>query len=107
MEVFLLGPLLFVIFINNMFSCVSEGTNIALYADDTKIWREMSWFEDHAILQKDIDNLFLWSINNRMRFNPSKCKALAVTRRVNVLDNLPFNVFFMCLRYYSRPQGVA
>ena len=34
----ILGPLLFVLFINDMFACVSEGTNIALYADDTKIW---------------------------------------------------------------------
>ena len=33
----ILGPLLFVIFINDMFNCISEGTNIALYADDTKI----------------------------------------------------------------------
>ena len=29
------GPLLFVIFINEMFSCITEGTKIALYADDT------------------------------------------------------------------------
>ena len=35
----ILGPLLFVIFINDMFKCTSKGTNIALYADDTKIWR--------------------------------------------------------------------
>ena len=28
----ILGLLLFVIFINDMFSCIKEGTNIALYA---------------------------------------------------------------------------
>ena len=33
----ILGPLFFVLFINDMTACVSEGTNIALYADDTDL----------------------------------------------------------------------
>ena len=28
-----------------------------------------------------------------MKFHPSKCKALSVSRQRNVLDNLPFNIF--------------
>ena len=88
----ILGPLLFVLFINDMFSCVTENTSIALYADDTKIWREIRCYNDHLILQNDIDNLFQWSINNKMRFHPAKCKVLSVTLQRNVLDNLPFNV---------------
>ena len=90
----ILGPLLFVLFINDMFSCVSEGTNIALYADDTKIWREIKGFSDHYIIQNDINRLYDWSIRNRMVFHPKKCKALSVTLQRNVLDNLPFNIFF-------------
>ena len=35
----ILGPLLFVFFINDIYEQVSPGTNIALYEDDTKIWR--------------------------------------------------------------------
>ena len=77
-----------------MFSCVSKGTKIALYADDTKIWRQINCYEDHFILQSDIDQLFTWSIKNKMTFHPSKCKALSVTMHRNVLDNLPFNIFW-------------
>ena len=51
----ILGPLLFVLFINYMQSRISPGTKIALYADDTKIWRHILTPNDHKILQKDID----------------------------------------------------
>ena len=89
----ILGPLLFVLFINDMFSCISEGTEIALYADDTKIWRDICSYNDHFILQNDINNLYKWSIENRMTFHPKKCKVLSVTLQRNVLDYLPFNTF--------------
>ena len=89
----ILGPLLFVLFINDMFTCVSKETNMALYADDTKIWREIVISEDHFILQNDIDNLYKWSVDNTMNFHPSKCKALSLTNQRNVLHNLPFTIF--------------
>ena len=89
----ILGPLLFVLFINDMFSCISEGTDIALYADDTKIWRVIHYSEDHFILQGDIDRLYTWASSNQMKFHPSKCKALSVTYQRNILHNLPFTIF--------------
>ena len=89
----ILGPLLFVLFINDMFKCVSKETNIALYADDTKIWRDIEYSSDHFALQNDINNLFNWSIENKMSFHPSKCKALSVTYQRNILHNLPCTIF--------------
>ena len=60
----ILGPLLIVLFINSMQNRVSPGTQIALYADDTKIWRRIVTPNDHKILQNDINALFQWSIEN-------------------------------------------
>ena len=34
----ILGPLLFVLFINDIYENIDKDTNIALFADDTKIW---------------------------------------------------------------------
>ena len=74
----ILGPLLFVIFINDMFDCVSDGTNIALYADDTKIWRQITSLNEQYILQNDIDALVQWSKVNKMNFHPDKCKVVPI-----------------------------
>lgn len=96
----ILGPLFFVLFINDMFSCVSEGTNIMLYADDTKIWRRIALWEDHLILQHDINMLHEWSMLNKMTFHPLKCKVLSIdanSRSENLWSTLPFTVFFYYL----------
>ena len=75
-----------------MFDCISKGTNITLNADDTKIWRVINYSEDHFALQNDINKVFEWSINNDMRFHPSKCEALSVTNDRNILHNLPCTI---------------
>ena len=38
--------------------------------------------------------MFEWSIKNIMKFHPSKCKVLSVTMNKNILDLLPFNIFW-------------
>ena len=92
----ILGPLLFVLFINDMHKAVSIDTSIALYADDTKIWREITCENDQSILQQDIDSLYIWSIENKMKFHPNKCKVLAVTNK-RLTYHLPFYEFVYML----------
>ena len=68
----ILGPLLFVLFINDIHTKISENTQIILYADDTKIWRHILAPIDHEILQRDIDSLNAWATLNKMKFHPEK-----------------------------------
>ena len=98
----ILGPLFFVIFINDMFEHVSDGTDIALYADDTKIWRKIISWSDHEIFQNDIDALQNWADNNKMKFHPGKCKVLSVLNKASeqqmqLWNMLPFQLFLYTL----------
>ena len=87
----ILGTLLFVLFINDMYANIDKDTNIALYADDTKIWRDINSEADCEILQKLINSLSMSSRNNKMSFHPDKCKALSIyDQRPNFVKILPF-----------------
>ena len=70
-----LGPLLFTLFINDIYENVSEGTNIAFNADDTKIWRKITSIEDCIILNWDIDTLHSWAKENGMKFHPQNVRS--------------------------------
>ena len=74
----ILGPILFVLFINDLPTGLNKGTNLALYADDTKIWRSITCEQDHFILQSDIDFLNNWATSNKMKFHPLKCKVIDI-----------------------------
>ena len=74
----ILGPLLFVLFINDIFFNIDENSRIGLYADDTKLWRKIATSADCDILQRDIDTFNTWCIRNKIKFKTDKCKVLTV-----------------------------
>jgi hypothetical protein len=79
-----LGPLLFVIFINDMPQLTNHFCK--LFADDSKLIGVIKNSQDKCILQQDIDILVDWSRKWQMCFNISKCKVLEI--KSNRLSNL-------------------
>ena len=69
-----LGPVLFVAFINDLPGAVSSMC--AMYADDTKVHGPVNNSEDGDKLQKDLDALVDWADTWQLRFNADKCKVL-------------------------------
>ena len=70
-----LGPVLFLIYINDMVDVISYSL-ISLFADDTKLSNTIGRLEDASYLQSDLDSIVQWSKKWSLRFNPQKCKVL-------------------------------
>ena len=89
----ILGPLLFILFIDDIVNEVTPGSFIILYADDTKIWRHIRNVSDILTLQQTIDNLADWATRNKMAFHPAKCKVLRVNGNcVQRPPNIPYTL---------------
>ena len=76
-----LGPLLFLAYINDINKDLSPGTHIRLFADDSLLYRNILTPEDSAILQRDLNVLQAWEHDNKMEFHPDKCQVLRITNK--------------------------
>ena len=69
-----LGPILFVIFMNYLPDMIRS--TVKIFADDTKIFHSMLSRDDHHQIQADLDLLAKWSEEWQLGFNEGKCKVL-------------------------------
>ena len=71
-----LGPILFLIMINDIDKDVSINSKVSLFADDTRVMRAVSSEEDVEDLQSDLDMIYDWQKENNMLFNSNKFEML-------------------------------
>ena len=87
-----LGPLLFLIFINDLPTCLTQ-TSINIYADDSVINTADSTLKQvGAILQNDVDNILKWFYKNRLMLNRSKSYFMLITTNP-MLMNAKLNIY--------------
>ncbi|KAL1446877.1 hypothetical protein WDU94_003620 [Cyamophila willieti] len=77
-----LGPLLFVIFFDDIKSVIRS--QIQIFADDLKVSRVINEPEDHVELQKDIDSVTNWCSDNGMHCNIDKTVIISYSRKHEV-----------------------
>ena len=82
-----LGPLFFLIYINDIDVNLTEGTKLRLFADDSLLYRQIDSNKDYEILQNDLNKLEQWESKWKMEFHPGKCQVLKITRKHNPIES--------------------
>ena len=81
---FVLGPLLFNIFINDLVYFIKEA-KLSNCADDNQLnFADTDPAVVEHVLNKELVVVCEWFRNNKMILNPEKCKALVLSRKPNV-----------------------
>ena len=73
-----LGPLLFIVYIDDVATRISPYSRISLFADDMTLYRTIYVPADYNILQDDISQ---WVDDNYLTLHTGKCWLMFVTRR--------------------------
>ena len=86
----ILGPMLFLCYINDICS-VCDNTKMLLYADDTVMYRTISdgeRFLDMHNFKQDIMRMYTWCQRNRLSINVKKTKLVFYPHSSTVINDL-------------------
>ena len=100
-----LGPVLFLIYINDLPDLVTS--DMFLFADDTKILREIRSKEDSLALQNDIDALEVWSQKWLLTFHPNKCHVLTIGKHKNIKHTHKYELYGKELEHVSQEKDLG
>jgi len=82
-----LGPLLFIIFINDITDIFTTGITCKLYADDVKVYTEVKSDDDLCCFQDYLDSVHHWSVVWQLSVSSRKCCTVDIGKRSDV-DNI-------------------
>ena len=79
-----LGPVLFIVYINDLDEDIANF--VLKFADDTKVYCNVSPTDNTSTLQGDLDTMYDWSVKWQMYFNADKCKCLHLGHNNPAID---------------------
>ncbi len=81
-----LGPLLFLLYVNGVTDVISTECDLSLFTDDILLYSEIRVPNDYLVVQENIDSVFDWSRKESLEFNTSKCKFMKISRKQSSHD---------------------
>ena len=66
-----LGPLLFLVYLNDLSNSINT-CDFSCFADDTRIYKAISYVHETALLQEDLLHVSDWAVANNMKLHDNK-----------------------------------
>jgi len=76
-----LGPVLFLLYINDLVDLFGPGLSVKLFADDVKIYAVINDINDVLLFQSGLDALIVWSTEWQLPISLHKCSVLHMGRK--------------------------
>jgi hypothetical protein len=73
-----LGPLLFLVYINDIVDIFDKRIEVKLFADDVKIYVVINNIDDCLLLQRGLNNLSDWAEKWQLKISINKCAVLTI-----------------------------
>lgn len=80
----ILGPLLFLIYVNDIVSIVAPGMSIRLFADDCALFKEVTCPSDQVALNLSLKSIQDWCDQWKMSLNLEKTVFLRITNKKKI-----------------------
>ena len=80
----MLGPLLFLLYIDDLHSVVKH-LKLKLCADDVTLYIEIKCESDCQLLQEILDHIYDWAKKWQLHLNASKCEAFPISNKHKVI----------------------
>lgn len=101
-----LGPFLFIIFINDLSSLISNCNHL-FYADDLKIYSSISDITDCYELQSQLKKIQEWCSSHNLKLNAKKCKIMSYCKTRNpILFNYHLHNYVLERPLYFKDLGI-
>ncbi|XP_046662827.1 uncharacterized protein LOC124355712 [Homalodisca vitripennis] len=99
-----LGPFLFSMFINDIGTTLSS--QYLLFADDVKIFAEISSIQHQQELQRDLQRIQDWCQASGMDLNTDKCNTMSYTRAHEILQ-FNYTLYGVTLQRVTRTRDLV
>ncbi|XP_063447805.1 uncharacterized protein LOC134727358 [Mytilus trossulus] len=76
-----------------------------MFADDTKVFRQIQTTDDSDVLQTDLSHLESWSNTWLLRFHPDKCKVLTTGKQHD--NNHKYNLCNTTLEHVDKEKDIG
>ena len=76
-----MGPLLFLIFINDLVEIFDPAVTPKLYADDVKLYTKIESNVDNERLQQNVDRMVQWAKTWQLNISINKCQTMHISKK--------------------------